>query len=460
MERLPNTKTPHIPGGLREMLVIASPMVVSHACETLLIFTDRLFLSRLGMVQMSAAMAGGLTSFMLMTFFIGLTGYATALVAQYLGAGKKECCARVLTQALLIALFAAPLIMAARPLIHSLFAHVGIAPEQLASQQVYFDILLYGSILFLLRNALSSFYSGIGRTRIVMLSALTALTINVGANYILIFGHLGFPAMGIRGAAFGTLFGSFCALIVLVIGYLQPDIRLEYGIVSSLRFDRQIMGKLLRFGYPAGLEMFLNLIAFTGMILLFHSHSLTTAAAITIVFNWDMVSFVPLLGIQVGVVSLVGRYMGAGQPDIAQRVALSGLKMAWVYSSVILVLFVGFPTQLVAVFSPTTQDLLFSQATPLATSMLRLAALYVMADGVMLVCSGTLRGAGDTFWAMCISVTMHWLLLPVLYTSLKFLQLPPQVAWLALIFLFLAFSGIFYLRYRKGHWKTLSIVQT
>ena len=119
------------------------------------------------------------------------------------------------------------------------------------------------------------------------------------------------------------------------------------------------MRKLLRFGYPAGVELFLNLLAFTSMILLFHSHGLATATAVTIVFNWDMVSFVPLLGIQIGVVSLVGRYMGAGRPEIAERVTRSGLKMGWSYSSVILVLFVGFPEQLVAVFQPGGQDPIF-----------------------------------------------------------------------------------------------------
>ena len=80
-------------GGVRELLAIALPMVVSHACETAMTFTDRLFLSRLGPEQMNAAMAGGLTCFMTMTFFLGLTGYTTALVAQYLGAGRKQHCA-------------------------------------------------------------------------------------------------------------------------------------------------------------------------------------------------------------------------------------------------------------------------------------------------------------------------------------------------------------------------------
>ena len=457
MKQVKLTKTP-LPGGLREMLAIALPMVVSHACETAMIFIDRLFLSRLGTVPMSAAMAGGLTSFMMMTFFIGLIGYATALVAQYLGAGRKQNCARVATQALLVALLAYPLILSGRPLAHWLFTVTGIAPEQLVQQQVYFDILLYGAVLVLLRTGLSSFFSGIGRTRVILISALIAMLVNIGADYVLIFGHFGIPPLGIRGAAIGTLLGSFCALLVLLAAYLGRGNRREFGVGAALRFDGEVMKKLLRFGSPAGVEMFLNLLAFTLMILLFHSHGLATATAVTIVFNWDMVSFVPLIGIQIGVVSLVGRYLGAGRPEVAERVARSGLQMGWTYSSVILVLFVALPGPLVAIFAPAVPDPVFSQAAPLATSMLRLAAFYVMADALMLVCSGVLRGAGDTFWAMCISVGMHWLLLPVLYVALKVLHLAPQTAWLALIFLFLAFSGIFYLRYRGGRWKMLRVV--
>ncbi len=457
---LPDRSDPSLPrqGGLREMLAISLPMVVSHASETVLVFTDRLFLSRLGPVEMSAAMGGGLTAFMMTTFFLGLIGYSTALAAQYLGAGRKHLCAAVLSQTLILALAAYPLILALRPLAHGLFALTGLPAAQLGPQTLYFDILLGGTILALLRCCFASFFSGVGRTRVVMLSALTAMLVNVGANWVLIFGHLGFPALGIRGAAYGTLFGSFCGLLVLVAACLAPGNRREFTVTVP-RITREVMAKLLRFGYPAGVELFLNLLAFTGMILLFHSHGLATATAVTIVFNWDMVSFVPLLGIQIGVVSLVGRYMGAGRPDIAERVTFSGLKMGWAYSSVILVLFIGFPEQLVEVFQPREPDPVFAGAAPLAVNMLRLAALYVLADAVMVVFSGALRGAGDTFWTMCLSVGLHWLLLPALLISLKILHLPPQIAWLTVVILFLSFSGVFYLRFRSGRWRNLAVVR-
>ncbi|NMC74150.1 MAG: MATE family efflux transporter [Geobacteraceae bacterium] len=446
-------------GGLKEMTALAVPMVISHGCETALIFTDRLFLSRLGPDSMNAAMAGGLSAFMMMTFFVGLTGYVTALAAQYLGAGRKEGCALVVSQAALISLLATPLILALRPLAHLFFQLMDLPPEQVGLQRTYFDILLYGVILALLRNCLSCFFSGIGRTRVVMVSAMVAMLVNAAANYVLIFGKLGLPALGIRGAAWGTLTGSLCALLVLLAAYLARGNRREYRVLSALRFDRRVMATLLRYGSPAGVEMFLNLLAFTTMILIFHGHGPVTATAVTIVFNWDLVSFVPLLGIQIGVVSLVGRYVGAGRPDTAENATRSGLKMACAYSLGILLLFVSLPGELVSVFEPGHADAVFSRATPLATTMLRLAAFYVLADAVILVYSGALRGAGDTFWAMCASVALHWLLVPALFLFLRVLELPPQSAWLVLIAFLLCFSGLFYLRYRSGKWKTLAVVR-
>ncbi|MBD1400380.1 MATE family efflux transporter [Pelovirga terrestris] len=447
------------PGGFREMLAISTPMVVSHACETLLIFIDRLFLSRIGPEPMNAAMAGGLSSFMLMTFFVGLIGYTTALVAQYLGAGRKSQCTVVVTQAMLLVLPATLLVFACRPLVYSLFGLMDIPAVQREQQQLYFDILLYGTPLVLLRTSLSGFFSGIGRTRIVMISAMVAMVVNAVANYVLIFGHLGFPALGLRGAAYGTLFSSSCALLVLLTAYVRRTNRDEFTIGAGWLFHRTIMAKLLRYGSPAGVEMFLNLLAFTLIVLIFHSHGVVTATAVTIVFNWDLVSFVPLLGLQIGVVSLVGRYMGAGSPEVAERAAFSGLKMGWIYSSLVLLLFVTLPQQMVDIFAPSATNELFLAAAPLAVDMLRLAALYVLADATIVVFSGTLRGAGDTLWAMGLSVAMHWIMVPIVFVFLKVLNFSPIAVWLAFIVFFLISGGLFYLRFRHGHWKTLVVVK-
>ncbi len=441
------------------MMSIAIPMVVSHACYTLMTFTDRMFLSRLEPELMSAAMGGGLTAFMMMTFFLGLTGYATALVAQHLGAGKRERCAVIVTQTFIIVFLAYPVILLCRPLAHSLFDVMGITPAQIVPQKIYFDILLYAVIVSLLRNCLSSFFSGIGRTRIVMISSLSAMIVNIVVNYVLIFGKFGFPALGIRGAAYGTILGGLIGFLVLLFEYLNKKNRKKYGVFTSLRFDWDAMKMLFTFGYPAGLEMFLNLLAFDVMIMIFHSAGAVASIASTILFNWEMVSFVPLLGIQIGVTSLVGRYMGAGSPDTAHRATMSGLKIGSAYSFMIFILFACFTTTLVDVFSPDAVDSLFIQAKPVAVFMIRAVSLYVMLEAMMHCFMGALRGAGDTFWAMFISVTLHWVLVVVLFLSLKVFGMSMEISWSVMIGIFSIFSYLLYLRYSSGKWRNISVVR-
>ncbi|HSA31826.1 MAG TPA: MATE family efflux transporter [Candidatus Omnitrophota bacterium] len=448
----------YTPGGVREMVVIALPMAVSFACDTVMIFTDRIFLSRLGPQWMNGAMVGGLTSFLMISFFIGLIGYITALTAQYLGAQKKEMCPIVVAQGLMIILAAYPFILAARPLAYQFFHAMGISAEQAGPAREYFDILVYGAVVVLARTCLSSFFSGIGRTRIVMLASLSAMIMNVLASYVLIFGKFGTPAFGIKGAAFGSILGSACGVLIMTVCYARRAHWAEFAIKNSFVLDRQVMKKLLRFGYPTGVEMFFSVLAFDVLVMAFHSRGAATATAATIMFNWDLVTFIPLLGVEVGVTSLVGRYMGAGQPAIAHRSAMSGIKFGIGYSLVIFVLFVGVPGALVDLFRPEMNTEVFVQARPVAISMLRFASLYVCVMAVFIALIGALRGAGDTFWAMCYSVSLHWALTIIAIFSLQVMGASAEQAWLAVVLTFLICSGIAFYRYYQGGWKTIRVI--
>ncbi|MCK5584289.1 MAG: hypothetical protein KAI33_10875, partial [Elusimicrobiales bacterium] len=190
----------------------------------------------------------------------------------------------------------------------------------------------------------------------------------------------------------------------------------------------------------------------------FHSHSLATATAATIIFNWDMISFIPLLGIGIGVTSLVGRYMGAGKTEIAEKSVISGVKMSVLYSSVILICFLFFTESLVDIFKPSDGTELFLQARPIAIFMLKVAALYVTVDALVVVFIGALRGAGDTFVAMVLSVSMHWAAIPVLYFMLRVLNFSPEKCWAIVVLIFSAFSFLIYGRYKGGKWKTIKVI--
>ncbi len=407
---------------------------------------------------MSASMSGGFTAFMFTSFFLGLTEYASPLVALHLGSGNEKKCPVVITQAMIVTLIGYPMILCCIPLGHWLFNHIGQDQGQIELSILYFDIIMFGSILSIARNSLNCFFSGIGKTKTVMFSSLVTMTVNVAINYVLITGRFGCPSLGIKGAAIGTITGNACGFLVVAICYLKHFHRFHRvsDFLSSLRLDKTIMKKLLHFGYPGGLEFFLEMIAYDILILFFHSYGSRVAAAVTIAFNWDIVSFIPLLGVHISVASLSGRFMGARQPDLVHRTVSSALKLTSCYSAVMLLLFVVFPGPLAAIFIHNSQSNIL--LLELTQYMIAMIAIYVIAHGFHLVFLGALRGAGDTFWAMAITVVFHWILVVEAVLMIKFFQCSPEATWAVFVFTMPVLSLTFFLRYKNGKWRTIEVV--
>lgn len=451
-------KNYHRPGGVKELLLLAFPMIVSMACDGLMIFTDRLFLSRLDPLQMNAALGGGIAYEVLLFFFIGLTGYSNALVAQYFGADEKSNASKTITQAFLVCLLAFPLVLAFRPVVTAYFDWANIPKSQVGFQITYMNILAWFCLVGLTRHVLACFFSGIGRTRIVMIATLAALVVNVLLDYILIFGKFGFEPMGIRGAAIATVAGEAAAMLVLIGAYLAPKIREEFGVLQSFRFNWPVMKNLLYFGSPAGVELLLNFMAFTLMVTLFHAQGETVATASTIMFNWDMLSFIPLIGIEIGVTSLMGRYMGANRSKLAEYATYSGIKVGLAFSAFTMLIFMFMPHVLVEVFHPENNLSLYLAAAPLAESLLRIASFYVLSEAVMIALIGALRGAGDTYFCMYASIIVHWLFVPILYLSLNIFHFSVPLSWFFIAVFYFLFSGVLYWRFKSGKWKKIKVV--
>ena len=440
-------------GGIRDVLIVALPMLLSMSFDTLMTFTDRLFLARVGSEYMNAALSGGIAQIMALTFFSGLIGYSTALVAQNFGAGRFDNCAKVFTQAAHIAFIGAPLLLLIRPFAYKLLSFGEMDAIQADAQKIYFDILIYGSIFSLLRHSFSCFFSGIGETKIVMQAAFVGMLVNVSLNYVLIFGIGPFPELGIRGAAYGTIIGNFSSFAVLALVYFSKKNERRFSTRHSFGWHRELSLELLRKGSSSGLEMFLNMLAFQMLILLFHGLGSTVATASTVMFNWDMVSFVPLLGLEVAAMSLVGRYVGAKNFEAAHRATRSAVLLGWAYSTVIVFGFVLFPHSLVDMFRPEVATAAFTEARPLAIFMVRLASIYVAMEAILVVYAGALRGAGDTFWVLRVMVFLNWLTVFVLWLALYVFDLGPKIGWLTVVLGFVSFPFVLYLRFRSGKWK-------
>lgn len=446
-------------GGIKEMLFIALPMIASYACDVVMQFTDRLFLSRLAPEAMNAALGGGTTALVLSHFFVGLISFSTGLVAQYLGANQKNNSAKVLTQAIFLALAAYPVILLIKPLGIYFFQAMQITKEQFYYQQQYYNILVFGSIFTLMRTAFACFFSGIGKTKIVMQASMVTMLVNVGVNYVLIFGKFGFPEMGIRGAATGTIIATVSGVVVFFVKYFGQKNRSGFNVMHSLRFDWAITKKLFYFGSPQGVEMLVNMFAFNILIFIFQAQGNVISTATTITFNWDYISFIPLVGIEVAATSLVGKYMGARKVNLASKTAYSGLTVALLYSFACLIIFVFIPGPLVQVFKTGDGAGVFEQAVPIAKRMVQLAALYVLFDAVLVCFIGALRGAGDTHWTMWASIIVHWCMVVAAYLMFNVFNFNVIAVWFVVVSIVIVFAFVVFARFLRGKWKTIRMVE-
>lgn len=445
------------PGDARDVLIVALPMLLSMSFDTLMTFTDRLFLSRVSPELMNAALGGGAMQMILLTFFTGLIGYSTAMVAQNLGAKRNGNCAKILTQTLYLSFASAPLLLALIPVGYLIFGMQHLEPVQLYAQKDYFSILMYGGIITLVRNAFCCFFSGIGETKVVMKASFAGMLVNVIGNYFLIYGFGALPALGARGAAYGTLLGNSVSLAILARKYWGRDLRDRFNTAHSFEFSGKLLRELFRRGGPSGVEMVLNMTAFQTLLFLFHGLNPVSATAASVMFNWDMVAYVPLMGLEIASTSLVGRYVGAKNLAAAKRSTFSGLHLGWIYSAVIFIAFVCFPAPLVDFFRPGAYSPIFEAARPIAIFMVRVAAAYVIIEVLLVIYGGALRGAGDTVWVMIAMSIMNWSCVLFLWLSAYVFKFSTQYSWLAVVLTFSTFPAVFWFRWRSGKWRNIKL---
>ena len=441
------------PGGLRRMLPIAVPMIVSQLFDTTMMFVDRLFLSHVSPLAMASCMTGGITAFLCGQLFFGVVAYCATLVAHRFGAQRQQECPVIVIQAAGMACAAYPIILLIGRVTVNAFTWVGHTPAQIELETAYFSILINASILGLLRAAFSGFFAGIGQTRVIMFGNALALLTNVGANYVLIFGKLGAPALGIVGAAYGTVLASGVMTLFLAIAFFRRALRPPFCGVRLLRFVPEVCAKLVRYGVPNGIEGFIGIFCFTAIVLMIHAMGEDVAAAITMVFNWDLVSFFPILGVQIAVSTLVGQNLGAGRVAGARQAAWTGLALTLAYTGSLAILFLSAPHTLLRPFTSAASP----EIVRLAVPMLRLTALYLMFDGTALIFSGALRGAGDTFWAMVIGAGFHVVLVTACAAAIYLFRAGPLTVWTVVCFTIFIGGIAYYLRFRQGRWQQIGL---
>ena len=430
---------------------LALPMVVSQGTFAVMIFTDRYFMSQIDPVHMAAALGGGVASFFSFCFFVGLFSYANALAAQYLGAGEPKKCPKVVTQGLIMTGMSVPFLSLITFLVAGIFSGMGHDPVQVELERTYYLILMAGAVVTLAKVCVSSYFAGIGRTYVVMICDVFGLIINVPLSYAMVFGKLGLPALGIVGAGISTVIATLLAFLLFVFFYFRREHREKFAVLRSFSIDTGILRRFWRLGFPSGLELFLNVAAFNLFLLMFQSYGIAEGAAAAIVFNWDILSFVPMIGLSVGIISMIGRFVGARDMARTNEVITAAFVIALSYGLMLAIIYSVFRYPLVDVFAPPAGD--FSGIRSLSAFMMIGLSSYVLADAVVLACGGVLRGAGDTRWLMVASVSLHWAMLVAQFFIIRVFDFSPKVSWLAFVTMILAIAAVYAWRLKSGRWR-------
>jgi MATE family multidrug resistance protein len=448
------------PGGGREVAIVAYPLILAHLSFTVQTFVDRLLLTWYSAEAMAGAVTGLFSVWALVTLFTGTGEYLTTFVAQYLGAGRPRRIGPAIWQGIYFSLGAGLLIAALSPLAGPAFDLAGHEPALRRYEVEYASVLMLGAFPTVLMATLSSFFAGRGRTGAVLRVNLLATAVNGVLDYLWIFGRGGFPELGVAGAALATVTSQAVGAASYLVLILAPEHRKQYGTLAGWRLEPGLVARLVRFGMPTGLQYSLEVAAFAIFLVIVGRIGPLELGASGIAFNLNMIVFMPTVGLAVAVSSLVGRYLGANRPEVAERVVGSSLAMSFVYMGACGLLYWFGAPLLLFPYGVGADPASFVPMAKIATVLLRFVAVYSIFDMLNLINAAGLRGAGDTVYPMGLTFVLAWLaMLAPAWLGCVLLGAGVYFAWtMASVYVFLL--GLFLRRrFRAGRWKTIRVIE-
>jgi len=443
----------HSLAGLHEVLRMAFPVIVAVASATAMQFVDFWMVSQVGEAQTAAVTPAGMLVFMPISFLIGVLSCNSTFVSQSYAKGRLEDCARYTWQALYVSAIGGILSMGLWPLAPKLFAMIGHEAELQKYEGVYFQIRLLSVATAAAGAGLGGFFQGVGRPMIIMWVSLVANVVNIGLNYVLIFGKLGVPAMGVAGAAWGTVFALFAQVALLMGVFLTGHYAKEYGSRHTSAWDGKRMKGLFRIGWAAGVQFVLDMSCwgvFTALVV--GRLGKTELAASNIALQIMHLSFMPTVGLGIATTALVGQKIGKGNLREARSRAETAIKLGMGYMFIMGVLFWFFREPLIGLFRPE------ADVIRLGSQVLMRAAAFQLIDGLGIVCSGALKGAGDTRFPALMQISYAWLVfLPAAYFLTYKMDKGVVGAWLAATFFVIVLGITLVLRWKSGAWERIDI---
>jgi MATE family multidrug resistance protein len=345
------------------------------------------------------------------------------------------------------------------PAAPSLIALGGHTPALQALEVTYLRCLSFAALPMLVMAAINGFFSGRGQTWTVLGIEVAGTVVNIAGGLVLIGGRLGFPEWGIAGAGWSTVAGSWVSALVALALFLRPRFAREFRTLAGWRPERELTGRLLRFGMPAGLQVLSDVLVFHVFVQLVGRLGEAQAGATALTVRLNMVAFLPMLGMVQAVSILVGQRLGGDRPDLAERSAYTGLRWVVGYMSLVAVAYLAIPGTMVSVFEGRDDPSRFASVAELVPALLAMAAAYSVADGANMTFAFALRGAGDTRFVSMLTFLLAWPIMVVPTYLLVRSGGTIEWAWAFATAYILAMAACFSMRFRSGKWKGMRVIE-
>ncbi|MFH1701533.1 MAG: MATE family efflux transporter [Candidatus Zixiibacteriota bacterium] len=431
------------------------PAVTSMLLHTLMTLTDTIWVGRLGPTEMAAVQSSIFTIWTVFSMLMIISTGVVAIISRAVGAGQTDEIGRIGRQSILFSIYVA--------IGYSIFGYI-IAPHvfnfmdtETAVSQLgisYLRIFFIGVLFFFINDSISAIFRAIGDTRAPLYATTTAVLINIVLDPILIFGWLGIPALGTKGAAIATVVSAFCGTL-LYLNMIRRG-RLKYCLNFRLfeKLDFGLAKAIIKIGSPpatAGMVfsviyIFLNKIA--------AQFGTISIAALTVGNRMESLSYLICFGFSIAATTMVGQNLGAGKPYRAAKSAWMSVAICAGWTLFISILFLIFPDLLSRIF---TSD---EKVIAIAINYLRILALSQIFMAAEIVLEGAFAGAGNTVPPMVISIPGTVIRLPMAYYLCFETGLGIDGLWWTLTITTWIKALIMMYWFYLGRWKKTGIIKT
>jgi multidrug resistance protein, MATE family len=439
------------------LLALAVPNVASTVAQTLMSFTDFVIVSRMSAAsQAQAAVSSASLMFItLLALPMGTMTCVTTMVSQSLGAGRQRDCATYAWQGIWMSLLFGAGALLLWPLVPSLYQLFGHEPAVCSMEVNYTHIRLLSLGIAGATIALDNFFNGIHRPAINTVSVILSVVVNAVLAYAWVLGKLGFPAMGVAGAAWATVVATLLRAVFQISAMCFGKTASKFEPLKAWRWDREKMVRLCWVGWPAGAAFLTDIAAWTVFQLAIIGHFGTTDMAATgSVFRYLEVSFMPAVGIGMAVSTAVGKAIGQGHPRLARRITWIGTAINVAYMSLMAFLFITCGGVFMRFIS--TDPVVIQ----LGTRLFIYAAVFQFFDAIAITHSCALRGAGDTMWSSVVGAAEVWIIL--IGGGALVARLRPDLGsagpWGFAAAFVICIGITLYLRWWWGRWETLDVI--